>query len=152
MTGQALRETLGFMGVVGSLLFVGLEIRQNTRVARAEAYRSIEQTQTEWNFVAASDPDLALLLRRVTLDGARRDGLTDTEKWQAGVMYQALVQNMQSIYQVEESILPASAFDALGQVNNAFRAPYMQDVWPVMRPNFIPDFASFFETRFALAP
>src|SRR5687768_11764576 len=71
MTGQALRETLGFMGVVGSLLFVGLEIRQNTRVARAEAYRSIEQTQTEWNFVAASDPDLALLLRRVTLDGAR---------------------------------------------------------------------------------
>lgn len=41
MSGEALRETLGFIGVVASLVFVGIEIRQNTIVARAAAYQDI---------------------------------------------------------------------------------------------------------------
>jgi hypothetical protein len=37
MSGNALRETVGFVGVIASLVFVGLEIRQNTRAAQASA-------------------------------------------------------------------------------------------------------------------
>ena len=37
MSGKVVRETLGFLGVVASLMFVGLEIRQNTAVARGQA-------------------------------------------------------------------------------------------------------------------
>ena len=37
MSGKAIRETLGFLGVMASLIFVGLEIRQNTLASRAAA-------------------------------------------------------------------------------------------------------------------
>ena len=36
MSGKAIRETLGFLAVVASLVFVGFEIRQNTQVARGQ--------------------------------------------------------------------------------------------------------------------
>ncbi len=35
MSGKAIRESLGFLAVVASMVLVGLEIRQNTTVARA---------------------------------------------------------------------------------------------------------------------
>ncbi len=37
MSGKAIRETLGFLAVVASMVFVGLEIQQNTRALRATA-------------------------------------------------------------------------------------------------------------------
>ena len=41
MRGKALREAIGLMGVIGSLIFVGLEIRANTVAARAAAYQQM---------------------------------------------------------------------------------------------------------------
>ena len=41
MSGKTIRETLGFLVVVASLVFVGMEIRQNTIAARAAAYQAI---------------------------------------------------------------------------------------------------------------
>ena len=41
MSGKAVRETLGFLGVVASLVFVGLEIRNNTVVAQAATRQSV---------------------------------------------------------------------------------------------------------------
>ncbi len=35
MSRNAIRETLGFIGVIASLIFVGLEIHQNTLASRA---------------------------------------------------------------------------------------------------------------------
>ncbi len=35
MSGKAIRETLGFLAVVASMVFVGMEIRQNTVIAHA---------------------------------------------------------------------------------------------------------------------
>ena len=35
MSGKAIRETLAALGVIASMVFVGLEIRQNTALARA---------------------------------------------------------------------------------------------------------------------
>ena len=37
MSRKAIRETLGFIGVIASLIFVGLEIHQNTLASRAAA-------------------------------------------------------------------------------------------------------------------
>ena len=37
MSGKEIRETLGFLGVIGSMVFVGLEIRQNNLALTASA-------------------------------------------------------------------------------------------------------------------
>ena len=41
MSGKAVRETFTSLGVIASMIFVGLEIRQNTMVARAAAYQEM---------------------------------------------------------------------------------------------------------------
>ena len=48
MSGKAVRETLGFLAVVASMVFVGLEIRQNTLQAQAAAYQEIGHQSAEW--------------------------------------------------------------------------------------------------------
>ena len=52
MSRKSIAEAIGLVAVVASLGFVGLEIRQNTRMARAAAYQSIG--------IAASDAWLSL--------------------------------------------------------------------------------------------
>jgi len=57
MSGKAVRDTLGFLGVVASLVFVGTEIRQNTAIARASTRHAI--AETDFQFVGATlDPAL----------------------------------------------------------------------------------------------
>lgn len=41
MSKETVRSTLGFLGVIASLLFVGSEIRQNNRLAQAAAFQAI---------------------------------------------------------------------------------------------------------------
>lgn len=42
MSRKAIRETLGFVGVIASLIFIGLEIHQNTLASRAAAIQESE--------------------------------------------------------------------------------------------------------------
>ena len=44
MSGKAIRETLAALGVIASLAFVGLEIRQNTDMMRAQTRSEITQS------------------------------------------------------------------------------------------------------------
>ena len=49
MSGKAVRETLGFVAVVAGLLFVGMEIQQNTVATRAVTQQAIFDSGTEMN-------------------------------------------------------------------------------------------------------
>jgi hypothetical protein len=64
MTGSALREELGFAGVVGSLVFVGLEIRQNTLATRAAAYQDMGTAISDVWLQGSQNPTLASLTLR----------------------------------------------------------------------------------------
>lgn len=48
MSRTELRETVGLVAVVASLVFVGLEIRQNTAVARGQARQNLADLNQEW--------------------------------------------------------------------------------------------------------
>lgn len=61
------------LGVLGGLVFVGLEIRQNTSQLRAEASGSITESVNTLNAGVYSDPDLADLLLRGKQDLTRLD-------------------------------------------------------------------------------
>jgi hypothetical protein len=63
-SAQAIRETLGFVGVVASLVFVGLEIRQNTAVARGQARHELAALNQEWLILQSSDSVFNEIYRR----------------------------------------------------------------------------------------
>lgn len=59
MSSKAIRETLATLGVIASLIFVGIEIRNGTTQARAAAYQALGVATAEWFDSWAHDPDLA---------------------------------------------------------------------------------------------
>jgi hypothetical protein len=147
MSGKTVGEVVGFTGVVASLLFVGLQLRQATQVARAEAYRGVSEQLAQWYYTSLGDEDLALALRGITYDELRRDDLTDAQKWAVGSMMLVLVRGLESVYlQVEDGVLPEASLRLYNMP--AFREPYMKDLWPLIVGELDPDFATYFQGRF----
>ena len=58
---ETLRETIGFAGVIASLVFVGFEIRQTNRLAGAAAYQAIGVAAAATWDAAAHDRDFVEL-------------------------------------------------------------------------------------------
>ena len=49
-------EAIGIIGVIASLIFVGIEIRQNTQAVRGATYQSLTESSMELLFRLAEDP------------------------------------------------------------------------------------------------
>ena len=58
-TVRGIAESIGLIGIVGSLVFVGLEVRQNSVATTASANAAVADAFIELNLVLASSPDLA---------------------------------------------------------------------------------------------
>ncbi len=81
---------LGVVGIIGSLVFVGLELRQNQKLAKTNAYqtRLSEMQQAMLNLALSND--LAEIMVKREAEGA--DALTKAEllrarKWAIGVQW-----------------------------------------------------------------
>ena len=58
-TTRGIAEVIGLVGIMGSLVFVGLEVRQNSVATRASTNASFADAFIEINLVLASSPELA---------------------------------------------------------------------------------------------
>ena len=63
MPRKVTRETLGTIGVIASMIFVGLEIRQNTQAVRANAIQESTNVARQQVLTIAADPELTRLDR-----------------------------------------------------------------------------------------
>ena len=58
-TARGMAEAIGLVSIVCSLVFVGLEVRQNSVATRAAANTAVSDAFIELNLVLASSPELA---------------------------------------------------------------------------------------------
>ena len=145
MSGKAVRETLGFLAVVAGLVFVGLEIRQNTAVARAEAYRDIAIFTTEMVNSMSEDREWIALYERI-----RRGEIdfTPEEMRLAIWRFDGLFRHAEMIWrQVENGVLPQSAMALV--LEGALGSAFARQTWPINRVDFPEDFAAFIDERMA---
>ncbi len=71
-------QTLAAVATVLSLLFVGVQIRQNTRATRAAAHHNVSDSLNELNLMFAGSGDVT----RIWLTGMQdRRALSPEEKW-----------------------------------------------------------------------
>ena len=132
-------ETVGIVGVILSLVFVGFELRQNTRVAKAEAYRSFVSEVNEWYF-HMTDPDLAELLSR-SLETSQSE-LNGTEWLQVFSHWMALFRVYEGLHkEVAEGVLDDSALDLLNRGDFSFHL--LQEMWPEISRNLTPGFIAY---------
>jgi hypothetical protein len=58
-SARGIAEAIGAIGVMGSLIFVGLEVRQNSTATRAATNAAVADTYRQMNALIASSPELA---------------------------------------------------------------------------------------------
>ena len=146
MSGKMARETIGFLGVIASLAFVGMEVRQSNIQARAAAYQEIGIATADWH--QTMDETLMRLSREAEYADAitRWDAMdweTYSRKWLAGVRLGETV-----LLQVEQGLLEPDAMQKLGY--NYYRSAFLSVpanacVWPYLSMATSDEFRAYVE-------
>jgi hypothetical protein len=136
MKGQTIRETFATLGVIGSLLFVGLEIRASTNQARAAAYQEIGLA-TAMTHLEVDDREAELGVE--SLDEAAIADWSPVEWHRSFREYIGVFRIWETLHlQVEQNVLPEEALDRLGWSNGPnvmWQLPAFVCLWPAIRPN-----------------
>ena len=151
MTDKGIRETLAAVGVIGSMVFVGWEIRQNTMVARAAAYQEIGFTAAnQWMESARSRTYSELML--LSQDSSRWAEIDEVGWYQLASQMTSVMRGWETVYrQVEEGLLPGDAMTRLGYGVNYWPAT-LDRLWPDVKDRMDPDFAAYVESQLGLSP
>ena len=151
MLGHSLRqvgEAVGLLGVVASLVFVGLELRQSRIAARAAAYQELGiAVAGNWMDRANNRELNDLVLLAMTADSATWAGVSDSDIYLLRSYVVANVRLYETVYlQVQQQLLDADALEYLGWVH-LLDSKLLQRMWPQVRSAVTPGFAHYLEAE-----
>ena len=146
LTARQVGEAVAVMGVISSLVFVGLELRDNARAARASAYQELGIAVTEMWMTQATNRELTDLVRGTEGDDPEfweRLGESDRRLVEAFVV--ANFRLWETVFlQVEQKLLPGDALVALGW-HRFGDTNLVRRTWSRVRPRVTPEFAEYIE-------
>ena len=90
-----LGDFLGGIGVLVTLFYLALQIRQNTIATKADSYQEAVAAVSEWSRHIGSDPALTRLIESGAAD---YDELDPTERLQFNFLMSAYFRNMENIH------------------------------------------------------
>jgi len=151
MSGKHIRDTIGFVGVTVSLVFVGLQIRQNNRLAQAAAYQAIGvATASAWDN-QVHDPDFVAMQLKEPSELTPEDWM----RWRnMFTVYARLGETI--LLQVQNEVLEPDAMEDLGFSGWAqifdptapnYEGPMAACVWPRIRSAVSDSFRAYVERR-----
>jgi hypothetical protein len=109
----AVRETVGLIGIIGSLVFVGLQIRQNTAVARGQTRQQLTAMSQEWLMLMSTDSVFRVAFSKAWFEDS--DSLTDNERAIANWGMRMMVRRLENVYlQFREGLVDESALTTYG--------------------------------------
>ena len=131
-SAASVRETFAVLGVVASLAFVGLQIRESNIQARAAAYQAIGIATSE--FHRSFDARLnRLATESAYADAVQRWSLADWESFER-IMTADLRMLETILLQVDQGLLPSDATTRLGYNWGPILAnPAFACVWPELK-------------------
>ncbi len=117
MSGKAIRETLAALGVIASMVFVGMEIRQSNVQARAAAFQAMGIANAQLAQEIAADDRLSVLwAEHNNPDRLEEWTQTDWAKYFRSIISFARLTETVHI-QVEQGVLPPDALERLGYLS-----------------------------------
>ena len=131
-------QTLGVLGVLGSLVFVGMQIRQNTKAAQMASLQSVLDGCRDRFFVPGyTDPHFLRMFATGLTDMSR---LSADEKRQFNFALFDQCFQMQHVMQLRDhGTLAQVDFDAwLYYVASLFKCPGGRDMWPYITTTITP--------------
>lgn len=144
VSGKAVRESLAAIGVIVSMAFVGMQIRESNIQARAAAYQAIGIATSE--FHRSFDARLNRLVTESSYpEAVQRWTLADWESMQR--IYTADLRMFETVLlQVDQGLLPADAMVRLGyNWGPVLSDPAYACLWPALREQVGPSVRKFIE-------
>jgi hypothetical protein len=141
-------EAVALIGVMASLVFVGLELRQSRIAAQAAAYQELGIAVAENWMARANDRALNdLVLVAANGDSAAWAELDAADVYQLRSYLLANLRLFETAYlQVEEKLLAADAMERLGW-SNFLNSTFLERMWPEARSMVSPAFAAYLEAE-----
>ncbi len=145
-------ELIATIAVVISLLFVGYEVRQNTKLARAQARHALAELNQDW---------LKYASQKETNDIWYKVWYTDEEvtpsEWRRGSFMMTIhLRRFENVFfQYSEGFFDDSALHSYGlQDKEVFRTPRFSEYWigENWRSGFNQDFVAYFEAAKDIQP
>lgn len=142
-------EVIGVISVIASLIFVGMEVRQNTAAIRGSTYQSIADASQEHTLSYAQNDKLLKLWARVYDEGAVQSDFTAEERRKINAEYVVTIRRIENVYvQVREGLVESEAVLRFRPAADYFTTPYFQSFWKDWREQLEPEFAEYFQIEF----
>lgn len=144
LSAREIGEAVAILGVVLSLFFVGLQLRQNALVSRASAYQDLGIAMAEGWRLRASDRELNdLVYRAGSADPDDWSNLTDSDIRRVRAYLLSTLRIYQSAYlEVQEGLLRPEALEDLG-IDGMRETSLLQNMWPFVRGQLSVEFADY---------
>jgi len=145
---SALAEIVGAAGIIGSLVFVGTEIQQNTSAIRTSTVQAISDQATTISLAFATDDRLADVLLEVAFQEIDDPNIevSRADRFRLGQAVRAQLRRVENIFlHVEGGALESSALDRVGY--DWYTVPYIRSYWQAARPGFDAGFAKFMDGK-----
>ena len=151
MSGKDIRESVGLLLVVASMVFVGLEIRQNTRAIQATAIQNLTDSFREQMQLYINDPQLVGIMVRAN----ETPGELSPEEAQRffGYFVSGALTTQSAFRQWRLGVLPDEEWSVVRAVTcQDLTLPSFQELWPQVRGTLAPSFVAEIENSCVAAP
>ena len=143
ITWKHAAEALGILGIIGSLLIVSLEIRQNTNAVRSATIQAIAEL--------SYDASMRFIENEEVMNAftALRNGEIDEHQRYIIRNFYAAVLTIQQIRfsQVELGILEVEQAINMGGRSGVYGMEIFEQIWPELKGRYSEGFQSYIETH-----
>ena len=139
---KGLAEIFGTLGVIGSLIFVALEIRQNTNAVRSATIHAIAEMSYDTSMRMAENPEL-LAIQRAADNG---EPLTIGQRDQLVSFYSGIMRIQQDRFQQYQlGILDEETVFQVGGRGRGYRSLFFAEFWEERKETYPVEFRQFME-------
>ncbi len=140
----ALSEVVGAIGILITLIYLAIQIRQNTKIVQTEYIQRLTDSFNQVNFLIASDDRMAQIMRK---GRTNYEGLEDVEKARFNFMNLAIFRIYDSLFsQMQRGTGEKELWDAeLKTLKWIFSAPGARSWWREHPFTFSQGFSEFID-------
>lgn len=146
MKRGSIPEVLAAIGVIVSLIFVGVEIRQNTAAARGATFQAISEGAAQSAFDVAANDHLPRLFAELRASDPPLSEFSAEDQERLRFIYLFTVRRLENVWvQVNEGVVDQGAFERFQPRVGYVGSRSFRDFWSAGKPAFSSDFVSHFE-------
>ena len=149
--GQTI-QSLANVGVIAGIVFLAIEIRQNTESLEINAYQELIAQINSQSELSLTNPEASLrfnYLADLSADDLSREDITVEERLLVNnYLFLPARHGDLAYYQYEKGMLSEDRFESsLGELRNRWCSALFRDFWPQRSFNFVSGYRQFIDSK-----